>query len=466
MATSKLAAKVSDSTSVLSAPVPAAGALSAEELERQTSELAGFRRMLFASEGTFSLSFAVCTNLTLRLGLVKELCREYPTIAVVALTEDTTDIYDTVRQQIDRGGVNAPAQTPAAIFVTDVEPLLPAEAADQPVLTALNLSRERWEQFQCPVVFWMSEYAAILIATKAADLWRYRSHHFEFVSAAATVAAGQSESFPGYDMIAGLPVEQKRFRMAELEQRLTDVGDDPSPVLKPHFVAWSEELAELCQVFGQYDRSETLKRRVLDLEEEHYGSDHPHVATALNNLAALLQATNRLTEAESLMRRALSIDEQSFGPDHPVARDLNNLALLLKTTNRLTEAEPLMRRALSIDAQSFGPDHPHVAAALNNLALLLKATNRLPEAEPLYRRALTIAGQSFGRDHPDVATALNNLARLLVDTNRLLEAEPLARRVVEIFKAFGEATGHEHPHLQAALEHYELLKAAIAEAAE
>ncbi|MCH8852647.1 MAG: tetratricopeptide repeat protein, partial [Planctomycetes bacterium] len=164
--------------------------------------------------------------------------------------------------------------------------------------------------------------------------------------------------------------------------------------------------------------------------------------------------------AEPLMRRALAIDEQSYGAEHPnVAIRLNNLAQLLQATNRLAEAEPLMRRALAIDEQSYGAEHPRVAT-LNNLAQLLQATNRLEEAEPLMRRALAIDEQSYGAEHPKVARDLNNLAQLLQATNRLAEAEPLMRRHVEIFHKFGEQTGHEHPHMQAAIANYHrLLKA-------
>jgi hypothetical protein len=45
-------------------------------------------------------------------------------------------------------------------------------------------------------------------------------------------------------------------------------------------------------------------------------------------------------------------------------------------------------------------------------------------------------------------------------TNRLAEAEPLMRRHWEIFLKFTGATGHPHPHLQAAVNNYSgLLKA-------
>jgi hypothetical protein len=79
------------------------------------------------------------------------------------------------------------------------------------------------------------------------------------------------------------------------------------------------------------------------------------------------------------------------------------------------------------------------------------ATNRLGEAEPLMQRVVAIFEKSLGADHPNVATALNNLAQLLKATNRLGEAEPLMRRHLEIFLKFGVATGHQHPHLEAAV---------------
>ena len=221
-------------------------------------------------------------------------------------------------------------------------------------------------------------------------------------------------------------------------------------------------LAQLLQATNRLAEAEPLMRRSLTIDEQSFGADHPNVAISLNNLASLLYDTNRLAEAEPLMRRALAIDEQSSGADHPnVARDLNNLAQLLKATNRLAEAEPLMRRALAIDEKSVGAEHPRVATELNNLALLLQDTDRLTEAEPLMRRALAIDEQSFGTEHPKVAINLNNLAQLLRATNHLTEAESLMRRHLEIFLLFTQRTGHEHPHLHAAVENYRGLLAAM-----
>jgi hypothetical protein len=46
------------------------------------------------------------------------------------------------------------------------------------------------------------------------------------------------------------------------------------------------------------------------------------------------------------------------------------------------------------------------------------------------------------------------VAQLLQPTNRLSEAGPLMRRMVDIFLKFTVATGHPHPHLNAALGNF------------
>ena len=138
----------------------------------------------------------------------------------------------------------------------------------------------------------------------------------------------------------------------------------------------------------------------------------------------------------------------------PTSHLMGQLGTLLWAKALHREAETLERNALAMDEQHFGPDSTEVAARLNNLAQTLQATNRLAEAEPLMRRALAIDEQSYGADHPEVARDLNNLALLLQATNRLAEAEPVSGRMITIFTAFGKATGHEHPHMQAALANY------------
>jgi tetratricopeptide (TPR) repeat protein len=288
---------------------------------------------------------------------------------------------------------------------------------------------------------------------------QFRSAEEVLKQALALLVESHGEQHPSMGkVLSGLGLltrELGRYREAEdyLSRALSveeATGKDDT-----RLAAALNNLALLLQDTNRLADAEPLMRRALALDEKSYGPEHPEVATDLNNLAQLLRATNRLAEAEPLMRRVVTIMEKSYGPEHPdVATALNNLAQLLQATNRLAEAEPLMRRALAIDEKSYGPEHPNVARDLNNLAQLLKATNRLAEAEPLMRRALAIDEKSYRPDYPNVAIQLNNLALLLQDTNRLAEAEPLMRRVMEIVLKFTQATGHPHPHLEAASANY------------
>lgn len=404
--------------------------------------------MLQAAQGSFSLSFAVCNDRILRDDLIGLVRKDFPGLVIVTLSPETADVHRAVLAQHS-------SSQPEAIFILDLEALLPLQDRTYPILRVLNSSREAWEGLNCPVVFWLAEYAATLIAAQAQDFWRYRSHQFEFVAERGGLSEAMQEPFSGYPMVDGLSFAEKRFRMTELEQRIREADESPSAGLETHLVAWLSELAYLYRLFNQFRQAESLLRRALGIAEASYGPDHPEVASRLNNLAQLLQVINRLAETEPLLRRALAIVESSYGPDHPhVAVILNNLARLLKDTNRLAAAEPLIRRALAIDEMSSGPDSPNVAIRLNNLAMMLQDSNRLSEAEPLIRRALVIDEASYGPDHPNVASRLSNLAQLLQASNRLAAAEPLMRRALAINEA---SFGPDHPNVAVSLNNLAIL---------
>ncbi len=319
---------------------------------RQAGDLAALRRMLVVSEGCFSLSFAVCNDRTLRNRLIERLREDFWGLAVVELPAETPDVYQTACDQVT-------GESPRAVFVLDLEASVPSEANTYPALRSLNSSRELWERLACPVVFWLAEYAATLVARYAPDFWRYRSHQFEFVSDRGSVAEAIGEPFSSYEIVDGLPFEEKRFRMAELEERLREVGTPPSSDLLPHALQWLYELAHLCRHAAQFDRAGELLNRAISWTESAYGPDDPRTAIALNNLAQLLNDTNRLAEAELLYRRILADIEQAFGREHPnVAAGLNNLAELLRATNRLAEAELLYRRASSHRRTDVWPRPP------------------------------------------------------------------------------------------------------------
>jgi tetratricopeptide (TPR) repeat protein len=270
------------------------------------------------------------------------------------------------------------------------------------------------------------------------------------------------EVSPFLNNLAALLESANRLAEAEpLMRRALAIAEKGYGPEHPEITAVLNNLGNLLRNTNRHKEAEVFLHRALKIGEKSFGPEHPNVATTLNNLAGLLQETDRKAEAEPLMRRALAIVEKSYGPEHPdVATDMCNLAVLLQDTGRIAEAEPMMRHALQIAEKSYGPEHPKLGTFLNNLAGLLQDTNRFDEAERLFRRALSIAEKSSGPEHPDVAIILNNLAHLLQDTDRLAAAEPLMARHLVIFMKFFRDTGHQHPHLRAAVNNYvNILKA-------
>jgi hypothetical protein len=211
-----------------------------EPLTRQTAELDAMRRMLDASRSTFSFSVAICNSPSLRDYLIGRFMESHPEIAVVSIPADCTDPYGLVisRQHSTRLD---------ALFIIDLERIIPSGAAEQRGLRSLNAARELWEQhFRCPVVLWLPEYAATLLSIHARDLWRYRSHRFEFCDDAATEGTAATEWFSADPSIAAnLTQDEKHFRIAELERRLADAGESPDPIMALHVLHWIDELVSL-----------------------------------------------------------------------------------------------------------------------------------------------------------------------------------------------------------------------------
>jgi len=268
-----------------------------EQTAQQRAELEALRRMLDLSEGTFSLSVAVCNSPALRDHIIEHVTGEVEGIQVVRVPEDARDIFDLVRQQIPNG-------SPRAIFVADLEKAL-AEDKRSRVVQGLNVSREQWQSaFQCPVVFWLPEYAQSLLMTQARDLWSWISHNFEFVSEQATAPAGMQDSYAGNITLASnLDVHEKRFRIAELEQRIADAGEEPQGQLREHMSVWQNELAYLRRSLGDLDGAMALYK-----EQERICRQLGNVeglATLLANQASALHQMGH-------MREALPLAEESY----------------------------------------------------------------------------------------------------------------------------------------------------------
>ncbi|MCH7848696.1 MAG: tetratricopeptide repeat protein [Planctomycetes bacterium] len=443
--------------------------LSVKESTRQAAELAAMRRMILASSECFSLSVAVCNSPALREFLISRLKETFPRIAVVEVPRDTTDVFGYVKDR--KVGDDA-----AALFLTNLEASISTKEQDQPTLRSLNASRELWERAsRCPIVIWVPEWAATALSRHAKDLWRYRSHRFEFVSEQASADAAVSDAFSGD--VAGasnLSLEEKQFRLAELGQRLADWGDDLSSDLLPHALTWLNEAAFLHHVTGDLDGAEAMTRKSLQIDEKlgrlkGMATDYGNLGIVLKtrgdlggaeamhrksleineklgrlegmarnygNLGNVLLTRGDIDGAESMCRKALEIDEK-LGRLEGVARQYGNLGIVLKRRGDLDGADAMYRRSLEIN-EKLGR-LAGVASQYGNLGVVLKARGDLDGAEAMYRKSLNVA-EKLGQ-LASMAIQYGNLADVLLARGDLDGAEAMCRKSLEIAEKFGDVEG-------------------------
>ena len=399
------------------------------ETERQAAELAAMRRMLQASQGTFSLSFAVCNSPALRDYLIERLRSDYDGIEVVQLPEPTEDVYDTVRNT---------ARDPerSSLFLVNLEKSLPSSASEHPVLRTLNATRELWKQdYPCPVVLWLPEYAATLLSQHSRDLWAWRSHQFEFVSELAEPAAAMADRFAG-DLAAAsnLDADQKRFRIAELEQRIKDVGDPPPEELAPHVCVWLTELGFLRHVIGELDCAETMLQKALAIDKRL--ERRQETAKDYGNLALIYQTRGDLDRAEHMHRKALDIDEE-LGQLEGMAAGYGNLGLIYRKRGDLDKAEKLHRKALEIE-QKLGRLEG-MAADYGNLGLIYETRGDLDKAEKLHRKALEIEEKLGSLE--GMASSYGNIGTIFGRRGDLDKAEEMHRKSLEMNEKLGRLEG-------------------------
>ncbi|MCZ7650637.1 MAG: serine/threonine-protein kinase [Thermoanaerobaculia bacterium] len=206
-----------------------------------------------------------------------------------------------------------------------------------------------------------------------------------------------------------------------------------------------EEIGEVYQRLGLFDRAGELLEEALTLRRATFGEESAEFAESLQDLGGLAQARGELAAAEALFRRVLAQRERLWGPEHPeVAGVLDDISWNLQSQGRLAEAEEPAARALAIREGRPGTGHEDLAASLMTLAGIRFQTGRAAEAVPLVQRSLALQIEHHGADHQDVATARNNLAAVYRELGRLDEAEAL---YLESLPVFERDLGPDHPNL-------------------
>jgi tetratricopeptide (TPR) repeat protein len=403
-----------------------------EQTAYQRAELDALGRMLTISEGTFSLSIAICNSPVLRDHLIAHITQETKGIEVVRISADTLDIFDYVQRQIaDRH--------PSAVFVAEIEKALADENKDR-VLQNLNVSRESWRsRYPCPVVFWLPEYVSALLATRARDLWSWVSHHFEFVSEQAAALAGRQDAYAGKLSLAGnLDVHEKQFRIAELEQRISDLDEEPKEQIRQHALTWLNELAYLYDYIGQLDRAEQTLQKLLRWTQP---DDPANAATAYSNLGLIYHTRGDLEKAEAMLKKALEINEK-LGRLEGTANQYSNLGSVYLTRGDMEKAEAMHRKSLEIE-EKLG----HIegmAGDYGNLGVIRRQRGDLDGAEEMHRKTLEIE-KKLGRLEGQARQYIS-LGNIYFARGDLDQAEAMQKKSLEIHEKLGHLEGMANNH--------------------
>ena len=401
------------------------------ETSRQASELAALRHMLVVSHGIFSLSLVVCNSPALRDHLIGELAHDHPGLVVVSIPPDTIDVHGFVCEQ-----VAALEDRVTAICITNMEQSLPLQAEDYPTLRSLNASRELWKQrFSIPILFWMPDYAAALLSSRARDLWRWFNHQFEFVSVNIEPTLAVAEQFSGaFTDASNLDVNQKRFRIAELEERIQRAGNNPDADLIGHVRHWMNELAYLHYQLGQWAQAEESWRKLLAIvEDTHQPED---MANQYGNLGNVMQTRGDLDGAEKMYRKALKINEQ-LGQLEGMANQYGNLGIVMQTRGDLDGAEKMYRKALEINEQLGRLEG--MANQYGNLGNVMQIHGDLDGAEKMLRKALGINEQLGSLE--GMAINYGNLGIVMQIRGDLDGAEKMYLKALEIDEQLGSLEG-------------------------
>ena len=144
--------------------------------------------------------------------------------------------------------------TPACVHICGLEDALPPDDPHPPVLSQLNLARDRFRDLPCPLVFWLADAALTRLAQGAPDFWAWRSGTFDFLPRWVPLASHpQAQPEPP-------EVLQAEERIHVLENLLADyraLGDGPTEQR-----ARAGLLVDLANLYQVTYRPQTARQRL------------------------------------------------------------------------------------------------------------------------------------------------------------------------------------------------------------
>ncbi len=425
------------------------------DLDETTELLSLVRSIEFADD--FSLLFARCNQRPSQKKLIERISEQLP-----ALNIETVYLGERVENLLEYLRGILKDKKPDAIFIYGLEESFTtaANARNTPFVRNLNASRNSFPAVtNCPVVFFLPDFALNALMHGSPDFFSVRSGVFFFSSEGGETADKLSQTLSGdFYESQSLTFNERQNRITAVEELLSEYESLPEKERNTGIeIELKEKLGSLYYISADYSKAASLSEEILDYAIKN--GDEILEATSYNNLAELYRTQGRYEKAEPYYDKALEIRRRVLGEDHPsTATSYNNLALLYKTQGRYEEAEPYYEKALEIRRSILGENHPNTAGSYNNLALLYDAQGRYEEAEPYYEKSLEIRRRILGEDHPSTAGSYMNLGAFYYERGRVREALELCEKALGIYR---NALPAGHPDIQNCERGVETIKKAL-----
>ena len=422
-----------------------AAATTDDALFAEHEDLSGLQTALRRAHN-FALIFAVCNAPSYRNRLAQTLIHTAQRPIVIVHLEPLEDNL-TMDAQIAEALADAPPD--AAAFVFGLENLLPTQNAEQQfnTLRQLNWRRAAFGRLNCPVVFWLPDYALTLIANEAPDFHDWYSGVYTFVVPTAALPDAMKKTLAttgDIDAVSGLSFTEKQRWRETLEELIAEPRGD-TPAEQQNLANLLNRLGFLAKEMADYTAAKDYFMSAIKISESLLGSNHPQLASDICNFGNILSEIGDLIGAKAAYERALQIHELVYGAkSSDVAIDISNLGIVLHQLGDFDGAKAAFERALHIDETLYGSEHPSVASDIDNIGNILQVMNDMTGAKVAFERALCINEAAYGIDHPAVARSAANLGKLLAVTGNLPTAKSLLERALNINES---AYGKEHPNV-------------------
>lgn len=416
-----------------------------EALFAEQEDLAGLQTALRRAHN-FALIFAVCNAPSYRNRLAQALIHHAQRPIVIVHLKPLED-NPTMDAQIAEALAAAPPN--AAAFVFGLENLLPTNDPEKQfnTLRQLNWRRAGFGRLNCPVVFWIPDYALTLIANEAPDFHDWYSGIYTFIVPAAALPDSMQNTLAvtgDFSAISGLSFEEKKRWRETLEELIAEPRGDTTA--EQHNLAnLLNRLGFLAKETADYIAAKDYFMRAIKISEALLGSNHPQFASDVCNFGNILSEIGDLLGAKVAYERALQIYELICETENAdVAVSVSNLGIVLHQLGDFVGSKAAFERALRIDEAIYGSEHPAVASDIDNIGNVLESMNDINGAKTAFERALYINEAAYGMNHPAVARSAANLGKVLAITGDLNAAKLFLERALNINSA---AYGEEHPNV-------------------